>query len=208
MYSLIDIAIIYIFVQKYIKMLDATVKYLTTRLSDTGLFASVNGIVDMITEPSSKEGAPPMRYPAIYKGKDAARFISLFDFKTGVAFFLPGRTTSSAEQSKRVCASFIRESQRPELYVITRRDEAGSLEALKLRLTRALTITNSKSAREATGASVINGTVTAFETDPETVLRDVFENIDIPHRLDLAFIRVDLSYDFYYYSDCLIPACP
>lgn len=188
-------------------MLNDTVKYLAKRLKESGLFASVSGIVDIVAEHSAN-GGEPMQYPAFYTGADSLRFVANFDFRTGVAFFLSGRTTTNQEAGKRACATFLRENQRPVLYVIAKRPGPDSIADLQSRLTKLLTIRNTPEARTETNSTIIRGIPTGFDTDAETVLRDVFRNVDIPHRHDLVFMRVDLSYDSYQYTDCLTTSCP
>lgn len=188
-------------------MLNDTVKYLASRLSALPYIKTVSGIVDIVEQPSLS-GGDPMLYPAVYTGSDSLRFVTSYDFRTGLAFFLRGRATKTIEAGKRAGATYIQERQRPELVIIAARPDKESTDNMLATLTKTLTVRNTTEARTATGSTVIRGIPASFATEPDDVLRDVFANVDIPHRHDLVFVRAELDITSYYYTDCITTVCP
>jgi len=184
-------------------MLPDIVKYLNSQL--TG-FTSVHGLVEIITQPRTDDSAQK-KFPALYTGKDNLQQLTKFDFKTGLVFWLKNRVTNTMQESNRGGKNYIQQDLRPICYVITKRPDKTSIDDFEKYIYQRFVLNNSREIREATNYNRIRGYVTSIETNPETVTKDIFENIELPLRHDLMFVKIEMDITAFYYTECLTNVC-
>jgi hypothetical protein len=70
-----------------------------------------------------------------------------------------------------------------------------------------LEIHNEKDIRQTLNAIAVVTFTQDVNTVKEEVLPDMFTNIDIKARQDLSYIRMELSAEIIYYSNCITNVC-
>ncbi len=175
-----------------------------SRLKETKYFREVHGIAQMVSETRTDTGATKS-YPAVYMGNDSLKFVTQYDFSNGFCYFINEGKSVEQSDSKRSNQFLLRESHDLTFYGITKRPDNQF--DLVTAVQRALEIHNEKDIRQTLNAIAVVTFTQDVNTVKEEVLPDMFTNIDIKARQDLSYIRMELSAEIIYYSNCITNVC-
>ncbi len=181
-------------------------EYLKNKLLHTNILAAVHGVADLISETKS-DGTGVKRYPAIYKGKDSLRYITNFDYKNGLGFFIGDEGTKEQGESKVGGQFYFNQNPNLTFYAITRKIDELTEQKFADILAALLSINNGKAARKEIGVNTINIYPSQIETGYDNVIPDIFENIDFKAVHDLCYVKITLDVNVSYYNNCRTEKC-
>jgi hypothetical protein len=184
-------------------MKSAIASYFQKQLEKKNIFASVHGLAELITETKS-DGTGSKTFPALYKGNDALRYVTNFDYKNGLAFFLKGDESITEGESKRGDSRYMTYSVNLQFYCIVKR---ANEDELINELLNVLQIDNKKSNRAAFGVNAVRAFVSSYTTGADNVLPDIFSGIDIKAGHDMSYINMTVSFTASYYDSCIKIKC-
>lgn len=177
-------------------MIESVVDYLNTQIQTLNVFKEVHGVAQRVDERNS--GDDLIRsYPAIYSGKDSLKFVTNYDFRSGVLWHQRNGEVG-IEQLERIIATSanIQQTHPMRLYAIHRKaynDTQYSADEILANLIHKVNQRNINSLRTSLALNRIVVEVTGTVTGVQ-LLDEVFTNVDIKfkHELDIMAITYNI----------------
>jgi|LakMenEpi03Aug12_release.lakeMendotaPanAssembly.Ray.scaffolds.fasta_scaffold923354_1 hypothetical protein len=174
-------------------------------IATLNLFKEVKGLCDFIGQ--TKDDGTVQTFPAIYTGKDSYKFVTQYDFRSGVLFHVQTESTNIEvllEQGLRANNDLLRMTYPMQCIAIVGKskinDTAYTPEEIGLNIIHKLR-GNINSLRTTLNLNAINVEVGTINTDSKEI-DNIFQNVELKFRHDLALVVIDYNVILDGYDNC------
>lgn len=185
-------------------MLAEVISNRNTAISALNLFKEVKGLCQYIQQ--TKDDGSVQTFPAIYEGKDSFKFVTQYDFRNGVMFHIQREAVSIEllETGMRANNDLLRYNYPMQCICITSKskiDDSGyTAEKVGWNVNNLLN-GRINSLRSTLGLNRVEVQTESIDTDSGKI-DEIFQNIELKFRHDLALTVIDYTVILDGYQEC------